>query len=98
MKNHLDEELKGVQFSKQQEVITRIQQKTWKHKITSIWNKEVEVSLIPVSAVFLLLFSFLGIQPFIENEQVSHEKELIEIGESVYSKDDLEKVVLNDEN
>lgn len=101
IKIQLDKELSGLEFTKQQQVLDHVHSLTWKQKIASIWNKEIELPLLPLSAVFMLLFLGFGAKEFIVNidkQQTMTDKLLIEVGGNVYWKDDFERMVIGDEN
>lgn len=96
----LEEELKHVTFNKHQEVLARTHPLSWREKLKSFWNKEVEIPLIPVGG-FLTLFLFLwGISTYDhEQDQVEiAQRELVEVGGNTYWKDELEKVVVRHED
>lgn len=99
VKKQLDEQLEEIKFTKQQEVIREIRRLTWKEKLASIWNKEIEIPLLPVGGVCMLLFLTFGTKLFSSDiNNPSNERVIVEIGGNFYWKDEFERVVINDEN
>jgi hypothetical protein len=95
IKKQLEHELKHITFTNQQKVLARTHPVTRKEKLMALWNKEVEIPLLPVGTVLTLLFLAWGISTFdIEQKTVLAERELVEVGGNTYWKDELEKVVV----
>jgi hypothetical protein len=100
-KQKLDEELQPVKFTKQQDVLNRINPVTFKEKLSSFMNKEIEIPLMPTFTAFAILFFSWGLWMF-TNEKDSQtlltHQELVEVGGNIYWKDQLERVVVLYEN
>jgi hypothetical protein len=97
-KGKLDDELKDRHFLMKEEVMRRTHPSTLRQRLNVIWNKEIEVSLLPLSAVLVLLFLAVGLRGFLyEKEPEQGNRELIEISGNVYWKDQLEKAVMKHE-
>ncbi|MDY0410282.1 hypothetical protein ACFFIS_14730 [Virgibacillus soli] len=98
----LHEELRNIKFTKQEKVLQRTHPTTFKHKLISLWNKEIEISFLPIVAVCLLSLVLIGTKDMIDKnpEQMNRDKQhgLIEIGGYVYWKDTLEKRGVQYEN
>ncbi|GIN91678.1 hypothetical protein J6TS1_16390 [Siminovitchia terrae] len=99
LKKQLDKEMNHITFSKQQEVIDRLHPVSFKQKALLIWNKEIELSLLPLVAIVVVILS-LGIKyNDVTPDNVAKTKdEMVEIDEYRYWKDDLEKMVTRYEN
>lgn len=94
MKKQLDTELQHLNFTKHQLVLDHIRTMTWKQKVKLVWNKEVEVPLLPIGAVFVACFLMIGLRniaPIQNNPTFENRDQLVEIEGYVYVKDDLEK-------
>ncbi|MCH1627385.1 hypothetical protein [Fredinandcohnia quinoae] len=98
LKNQLNQELGSLQFTKQQKVIDRIHPITWKQKMASILNKEIELPLLPLSLAILLLLLPLGIKGFLPQNSSQSDKVLVEINGNIYWKDELDRAVKRYEN
>jgi len=99
MKQQLDKELQHIQFTKQQEVLKRTHPVDFKERLASLWNKEIEIPILPVCTVITILFLSFGFWGFTnEKEHQPLQRELVEAGGNVYWKDQLEKAVVIYEN
>lgn len=103
LKKQLDNELKHLTFSNQQDVVDRLQSITWKQKAMLIWNKEIELPLLPIAAICMVICLSLGMKYIAGNGSISDSTarktgELVKIDGYVYWKDDLEKMVARYEN
>ncbi|MGM0902217.1 MAG: hypothetical protein ACQEXB_14120 [Bacillota bacterium] len=101
IKQKLDDELRYVKFTRQEDVRNRINPVTWKNKLSSFLNKEFEVPLMPIFTAVTLLFLSWGIWKFTnENDPqpLLSQKELVEAGGNIYWKDQLERAVVLHEN
>jgi hypothetical protein len=95
VKKQLEQELQNVRFTKHQEVMNRTHPVSFKHKLASFWNKEIEIPLLPIGAALTLLLFSWGISGFNPEQQTTTpERELVEFGGNMYWKDELEKVVV----
>lgn len=102
-KKQLDKEMNDIKFSKQREVIDRLRQITWKEKARLIWNKEIELPLLPLAAICTVICLSLGVKYFTNYDYISDPMtakadELVEIDGYVYWKEDLEKTVMRYED
>jgi hypothetical protein len=101
LKRQLDNELEQIQFTTKQAVIKRVYPTSWKEKLHKLWNKEITIPLIPVSVTFVLLIVSLGyleLKPVERQVTETDERELIQVAGNYYWKDDLERVLMNNEN
>lgn len=97
VKKQLDHELSGLHFTSQKHVLEQLHAITWKEKVASFWNKEIELPLLPISAVFMLLIVGFGAKELLKNPHIE-EQTVIKAGGSFYWKDDFERMVLKNEN
>ncbi|HBZ10971.1 MAG TPA: hypothetical protein DEO65_14050 [Bacillus bacterium] len=103
LKKQLDNEMNHITFSKQQEVMDSLRPITFKQKARLIWNKEIELPLLPLTGICMLICLSLGVKYINNYDSIpdSTEKkagELIEIEDYVYWKEDLEKTVMRYED
>jgi len=100
LKNQLDHELKSLHFSKQKDVLERTHPVTWRQKASKLWNKEINIPLVPVSALCVVLLLLFGYKEMIlpEMDNTTVEKELIDVAGNMYWKDDFEKVMIKHED
>ncbi|SEM95856.1 hypothetical protein SAMN05192533_107144 [Mesobacillus persicus] len=98
IKKRLNDELQHVKFTQHQEVLNRTHPVSAKEKLATFWNKEIEIPLVPVFAIFsLLIFSWgMGMEQKQQNHSIS--RQLVEVGGNVYWEDELERVVVLREN
>lgn len=102
IKQKLDDELRNVKFTKQKDVLNQINHDTWKEKLSSFLNKEIEIPLMPIFTAVTLVFLSWGIWAFTNQKEsqqplLSHQ-ELVEAGGNIYWKDQLERAVVLHEN
>lgn len=100
-KTRLDEELSELRFTEQADVLKRAFPKTRSERLRALWNKEIELPVVPGVTAALLLFVFLGIQRIPGSEPdpaVPPARQLVETGGNTYWKDELEKAVTHAEN
>jgi hypothetical protein len=101
LKNQLDKELGPIQFSRHQEVLSSVYPKTWKQKFRRLWNKEITIPLLPVSAAFVLFIVMIGyveIRPTDPSITSNQERVLIDVAGNYYWKDDFERELKKHEN
>jgi len=105
VKRKLDEELSGLRFGDRQKVLGRTHPKTRRDRLRALWNKELELPVVPIGAALLLFFTaaFLYravLQPkaSLPHGGTAFKREMIEEGGSVYWKDVLERRLALDEN
>ncbi len=97
LKKQLDKEMNQITFSKQQEVMDRLHPLSFKQKALLIWNKEIELPLLPLVAA-VVVFLTLGIKYNDATHIAQPKDELVEIDGYRYWKGDLEKMVTRYEN
>ncbi|MFD2045094.1 hypothetical protein ACFSTA_15530 [Ornithinibacillus salinisoli] len=99
-KKQLDKELASITFCKQNNVLDRAYPRTWKDKIRNLWNKEVEVPLLPISAVCVIIMFSFGYKEFYLNQHqvITNENVLIEVAGNTYWKEDLERAMIRNED
>ncbi|BAC15313.1 hypothetical protein [Oceanobacillus iheyensis HTE831] len=101
IKQQLDNELEQLTFTKQAVIIHHVQKQTWKQKCAAIWNKEIEVPLIPVTSVSLVVLLSVGIAFSGDSDSTpenTHSYETIKVGGNVYIKEDFEELVMQYED
>lgn len=89
-KEQLDRELREIHFTKQREVLTAIRKPTWRKKLNNLWNKEVSIPLFPVSSLLVILLFSFGLYTVNDINQDMEPRKLIEIGDSIYWKQEME--------
>lgn len=93
--------MESIQFTKQKEVLKQVYPTTMKQKIHKLWNKEIVVPLVPVSAIAFLLIVAISIpeikslKPPADNEA---NQTIIEVAGYYYWEDDYERALLRDED
>ncbi|AOM84255.1 hypothetical protein [Salisediminibacterium beveridgei] len=85
IKQALDQELSDVTFSGKDSVLSRTHPKTRKEKLDALWNREVQVPLIPLGAAMFLMITAGTLVGMPGNDEA--ERELIERGGSYYWSD-----------
>ncbi|TMV47625.1 hypothetical protein FE783_21795 [Paenibacillus mesophilus] len=101
VKKRLDEELGSLQFTKTDGVLARTHPRTWAEHIRAIWNKDIEIPVVPSGAAVTVLLAMLAIHHAATPDQesaVPRNRQLVEAGGNTYWKDDFEKAVANAEN
>ena len=88
MKKKLEEELNDVTFTRQNQVLLKIEKKSLREKLALFLNKEIEINVIPVSLAIMLIALPLS-YGIVKNSNVS-ERKMIEIAGSYYWEDELE--------
>ncbi|MEK8129114.1 hypothetical protein WMW72_14510 [Paenibacillus filicis] len=102
IRDRLDAELSGTRFTGQHKVLERTHPKGWRQKLSSWWNSELELPLVPVSLVFLVLFGAVEVNRLQSSSSggkttAQERRELIEVGGSTYWKDEFDKAVARSE-
>lgn len=98
LKNQLDRELATVRFTNHQQVLEKIGQPlTWRKRLHILWNKEIEVPVLPLGATLLAIFLFFSAKELVIQEKETEYKELVSIGTYIYWKDEVGKLVNEDE-
>ncbi len=101
VKQQLDEELMDIHFTRTAQVLAHTHPATRWERINALWNKEIELPLVPLGLASVLLFTWAAIQAvqtLDDGNAHLQERQLIEAGGNMYWKDDLEKVVARYEN
>ncbi|WBL15489.1 hypothetical protein [Sutcliffiella sp. NC1] len=96
MKKKLDEELNDVTFTRQNQVLLKIEKKSFREKMDLLLNKDIEINIIPVSLAIMLIALPLS-YGIVKNSNVS-ERKMIEIAGSYYWEDELEGRLKIDED
>lgn len=91
IKQQLDDTLEHIHFTAQQDVLHRVRKKQWKEKFTDIWNKEIEIPLLPIGAACMLLF-FSMYAGTSDKGTENNKKVQVEFGGYVYWEETLAKV------
>ncbi|TNJ54506.1 hypothetical protein FE784_39900 [Paenibacillus hemerocallicola] len=101
VKARLDEELRDLRFQGAANVLARTHPRTWAERIRAIWNKEIEIPVVPSGAAVAVLLLMLAIQQTAnpDPEQAApRNRQLVEAGGNTYWKDEFERAVANAEN
>ncbi|TVY01194.1 hypothetical protein [Cohnella terricola] len=99
IKNRLDEELGGLQFGGQEETLRRTHPRSWRDRLRAFWNKEIEVSLLPLGASLAVILAVAAIYQLSDAKNDSGDtdwrdgRQLVEAGGNTYWKDDYERAV-----
>jgi hypothetical protein len=97
-KKKLDEELGEIRFTKEAEVLGLTHPRTWRQSLSALWNKEFEISLLPLGmsmAVIIAITAVAQLRSSEESEgpQPGKQRQLIEAGGNTYWKDNYERAV-----
>ena len=88
IRKKLEQEMVHVSFSSQQEVLKRTHPQNLRQIVSSWWNKEVTISLVPVGLATLLLISASIVPALLkENEIELPPREIIQVGGNFYWSD-----------
>ncbi|WP_339145518.1 MULTISPECIES: hypothetical protein [unclassified Sutcliffiella] len=100
VKVKLDCELRELIFTGYDSVVQKTQPRPLSKKLSSFWNKELEIPLLPVVFAAGLFFTVLTIKDDLYKQDITARKdnEIIQIAGSMYWKDDYEKAVKFHEN
>ncbi|WP_226680788.1 hypothetical protein [Sutcliffiella horikoshii] len=100
VKERLDHELKDFHFTGCEKVIQKTHAKSFTEKLSSFWNKEIEVPVVPIVVAAVLLFSTISLRDDLNGEvrTTQGEREIIQIAGYAYWKDDYERAVKEYEN
>lgn len=100
VKERLDHELKDVHFSGCEKVIQKTHSRSFAQKLSSLWNKEIEVPVLPIVMAVVLFFSTISLRDDLKSEVITTqaEREIIQIAGYTYWKDDYERAVKLHEN
>lgn len=97
IKRHLDKELENVHFTKHADVLNQLKPKSKRMKLKQFWNKEISIPLLPVSSAFVLFIFGFGFTNIYDTNQQFKQKEIVELGESFYWKDDIEGMIADED-
>ncbi|WP_078592850.1 hypothetical protein [Evansella clarkii] len=89
-KQILVEELEQYNFTAAGKVTARTHPRSFREKLDRLWNKEINIPLVPVGAA-LFLFLSAGSMFVISETAPDGQRELIEKGGSIYWSDLLER-------
>ena len=100
VKERLDHELKDFHFIGYEKVIQKTHPKSFVQKLSSFWNKEFEVPVLPIGVAVVLFFSTISLRDDLKSEVTTTqaEREIIQIAGYTYWKDDYERAVKIHEN
>lgn len=100
IRNQLEDELVDFQFNGLDKVLQRTHPKNWLHRASKLWNKEIEIPLLPLASVLFLAISIgIGSQlidgndPISSIQQPTQTKVLVDTGVGIYTYDVLERAV-----
>ncbi|WP_404449599.1 hypothetical protein LG307_07970 [Sutcliffiella horikoshii] len=100
VKERLDHELKDFHFTGCEKVLQKTHQNSFAEKLSSFWNKEIELPILPLVVAAVLMISTISLKDDLNNEVTSSEtqREIIKIAGYSYWKDDYERAVKQHEN
>ncbi|MDF2715818.1 MAG: hypothetical protein K0R28_2743 [Paenibacillus sp.] len=101
VKARLDEELRDLNFQGAANVLARTHPHTRAERIRAVWNKEIEIPVVPSGVAVIVLLLMLAIQQTAnpDTEQAAaRNRQLVEAGGNTYWKDEFERAVANAEN
>ncbi|WP_404350976.1 hypothetical protein LG311_07865 [Sutcliffiella horikoshii] len=100
VKERLDHELKDFHFTGCEKVIQKTHPKSFVEKLSSFWNKEIELPVLPIVLAATLIFSTISLRDDLNSEVTTTqaEREIIQIAGYTYWKDDYERAVKLHEN
>ncbi|MGD7052432.1 hypothetical protein [Sutcliffiella horikoshii] len=100
VKERLDHEIKDFHFTGCEKVIQKTHPKSFAQKLSSFWNKEIELPVLPMVVTATLIFSTISLKDDLNSEVTTTqaEREIIQIAGYTYWKDDYERAVKEHEN
>ncbi len=101
MNKRLREELDELRFGGQEGVLRRTHPRSWRDRLLALWNKELEVPVVPLGLSFAVLLAVLAAsQPRNPDDGVEAPtgRQLVEVGGNTYWKDDYERAVASIES
>jgi hypothetical protein len=100
VKAKLDCELRELHFTSYESVLQKTQPRSLTEKLSTFWNKELEIPVLPVVFAAGLFFTVLTIEDDLNKQDITarNDNEMIQIAGSMYWKDDYEKAVKLHEN
>ncbi|WP_158289265.1 hypothetical protein [Paenibacillus flagellatus] len=101
VKRRLDEELADVVFAGRDEVLRRAFPRTAFDRLLVIWNKDIEIPVVPGAALVAVLVLALAVYTGDGSNPdgaALRSRQLVEAGGSTYWKDELERAVADAEN
>ena len=94
----LNEELKHITFNENEKVFARIQQSTQGGKLSQLWQKEIEIPLLPVMGALFGLFLIVSLQFSVDSKASYSADEIVEINGNMYWKSKVKDMIAYDEN
>lgn len=102
MNKRLREELEELRFGGQEDVVRRTHPRSWRDRLLELWNKELELPVVPLGLSFVILLAVATASQLRSSddgsEAVDNRRELVEVGGNTYWKDDYERAVAAIEN
>lgn len=100
VKVKLDCELRELHFTGYDNVLQKTRARSFSEKLSSFWNKELEIPVLPIVFAAGIFFTALIIKDDLIKQDIAARKdnEMIQIAGSMYWKDDYEKAVELHEN
>jgi len=97
LKEQLEVELKELRFTGQDSVLRRTHPQTWRDRLLILWNKELELPLLPLGMTAALLLTLVAVGRMDARDgntmAVQDRRELVEVAGNIYWKEDYEKAV-----
>ncbi|WP_156317847.1 hypothetical protein [Bacillus sp. CHD6a] len=100
VRKRLDDELKDFHFTGCEKVLQKTHPNSFKEKLSSFWNKEVELPILPIIMATVLMISTISLREDRKNELTTTQanREIIQIAGYTYWKDDYERMVKEHES
>ncbi|NLP50629.1 hypothetical protein [Bacillus sp. RO1] len=100
VRERLDNELKDLHFTGCEKVLQKTHPKSFTEKLSSFWNKEIELPILPVVVATMLILSTISLRVDRDNVVITTQadREIIRIAGYTYWKDDYERVVKEHES
>ncbi|MFB9275693.1 hypothetical protein [Cohnella cellulosilytica] len=101
MNKRLREELDELRFGGQEDVLRRTHPRSWRDRLLALWNKELEVPVVPLGLSFAVLLAVVAASQLRgpdDGDDASTGRQLVEVGGNTYWKDDYERAVASIES
>lgn len=99
-KDKLNQELAEVRFSGHGKVLSKTHPKSYRERLSSIWNKELHIPVLPIVLAAGLILTTVSMKStlFDRDPNLMANREMIEFAGYTYWKDDFERAVKLHEN
>lgn len=101
----LNQDLSDLHFTRHAEVLNKTHPRTWNERMRGLWNKELELPLVPLGTVCVFFFVIIVLYHEAQQPRGAHQtitppqqRELYRTGGNIYWKDEYERRVAGHEN